>query len=458
MSPSGMTTFYRVRFFSIFLIIALIAPLFPDRTLATAIGKGGVRGPQEKRIAKISEKAEYASGEIVVRFVADVRGDTSKVTAFAKNKHLEKKASFDAGKAVVFKIKDGQSVKNKTAELISDSSVLVAQPNFQYKPLVISTNDTNKADLWGLDNTGQAVNGISGTADADIDAPEAWAIDEGTNGEVTVAVIDDGVAYNHPDLAANMWDGSSCVDENGDAILGGCLHGYDFESLDNDPLPDSATHGTFVAGIIAAAKNNAKGLIGVAPNAKIMALKSSLTTEEIVNAVAFAENNGAKVINASWGGYGDDPILDDAIANFDGLFVAAAGNESVDNDGEDPLYPCALTTQVSNMICVAATDQNDALADFSNYGATTVDVAAPGVNIFSIDAYTNALNEDFQGVTVPDVPGTWTKSGNFGSINDGGDKKLVGDTNQSPYLDNANNTTTTASYDTTASRDGRSEE
>ncbi len=440
---------------ALFLVIAITASMYPMSAVAVVPGKGGFNAPQEKRISKISDKALYANDEIMVRFASSVIGNTTKITTFAEKRHLEKKASLDSGRVAVFRIKDGKSVKKKVEELIADSSVTLVQPNYRYKPLAISTNDTYKTSLWGLDNTGQTVNGTAGTADADIDAPEAWGINEGTNGAITVAVIDEGVAYDHPDLAANMWDGSSCVDANGDSIGGGCLHGYDFENDDTNPLPDSDTHGTFVAGIIAALKNNSKGLIGVAPNAKIMSLKSSLTTEEVVNAIAFAQRNGAKVINASWGGYDDDPILDSAISSFDGMFVAAAGNESVDNDGSDPLYPCALSGNgYDNVICVAATDQNDALADFSNYGASTVDLAAPGVNIFSASAYTNALNEDFQGVTVPGVPATWTKTGNFGTVNESGDKKLVGDTNQSPYLDNVSNTATTASYNTTASRDG----
>lgn len=141
--------------------------------------------------------------------------------------------------------------------------------------------------------------GISGTIDADIDAPEAWALNEGTNGTVIVAVIDSGVAYNHPDLLGNMWNGSSCVSDTG-AALGGCNYGYDFEDSDKTPLPTTSSHGTHVAGTIAAIKNNSKGSVGVAPNAKIMAIKSSLTTVDNVKSINFARYNGAKVINASW--------------------------------------------------------------------------------------------------------------------------------------------------------------
>ena len=255
-----------------------------------------------------------------------------------------------------------------------------------------------------MENTGQSVSSTSGTSDADIDGKEAWGLSEGDG--VIVAVIDSGVAYNHPDLSANMWDGTDCTDENGD-FLGSCNHGFDFEDNDKTPLPTSSSHGTHIAGTIAAAMDNGKGVIGVAPQAEIMALKTELTTGEIVSAIAFAEQNGAKVINASWtcyvlpdqGGihadcsgssdYGDQ-ALSDAIGGFPGLFVTAAGNGDGDNDDEGDnhdsgqtihSYPCDLA--LANIICVAATDQDDVLASFSDFGATSVDVGAPGVNILS---------------------------------------------------------------------------
>ncbi len=425
---------------------------------ATAIGKSGFRVPTSKKSSIISDKSKYIGNEIVVRYSADA--DDSKKQSLAEKGHLEKGKTLPGGKTVVFRIKDGKSVKNKIAELISDPAVAFVQPNYQYRPLAISSNDTLKTNLWHLDNTGQTVNNQTGTADADIDAPEAWSVNEGTNGSVIVAVLDTGVGYNHPDLLANMWDGSSCVDEYENTIPGGCLHGYDFATNDNNPLPDAYDHGTHVAGIIAAVKNNAKGTIGVAPNAKIMALKTSFTTDELVRAISFAQANGAKIINASFGGYGDDAVLDLAINNFGGLFIAAAGNESLDMDnlvvgGGGPMYPCALDGEgYSNVVCVAATDSSDILAGFSNYGASFVSVAAPGVNIQSTVPYATAGTlETFNGVTPPGIPAGWVKTGNFGSVDDGG-KKLVGDTNRSPYLDNAANMILSPAYNLTGSADG----
>lgn len=426
----------------------------------TVIGKGGYPVPQiNKAPSIISNKAKYKSDEVIVKFAPGIDAKQpagkKKIDALAKTRRLEKKTVFADGTAALFKINDGASVKNKVAELTADSSVAFVQPNYQYHSLSIATNDTYKTDLWHLDNTGQTVNGTAGTADADIDAPEAWSVNEGTNDTIVVAVIDTGVAYNHPDLTANMWDGTACVDENG-AVLGSCLHGYDFENEDKDPLVDYETHGTHVAGIIAAVKNNNKGIIGVAPNAKIMALKTSLTTEELVRAISFAEQNGAKVINASWGGYGDDPTLDDAIFGFSGLFIAAAGNDSNDNDGTDSVYPCSLDGQgYSNVICVAATDQNDSLASFSNYGATAVSVGAPGVSIYSSVAYTTTTKQTFEGVTPPAIPAGWVKTGDFGTATISANKLLIGDTHSSPYLDNALSAVTSPNIDVSGSRDGK---
>jgi subtilisin family serine protease len=203
-----------------------------------------------------------------------------------------------------------------------------------------------------------------------------------------VAVIDTGVAYNHSDLINSMWDGSTCK-SNTNAVLGGCQHGYDFEDDDKDPLPSSNTHGTHIAGTISAQKNNALGVAGVAPQAKIMAIKSSLTTDNIIMGMNFAKNNGAKIINASWGSnnsaFANDTLLINAIRDFPGIFITAAGNGGGDGSGDNnestPFYPSSYT--LSNIISVAATDYQDALSSFSNYGSTSVDVGAPGEDIFS---------------------------------------------------------------------------
>ena len=267
-------------------------------------------------------------------------------------------------------------------------NILFAEPNF-IRSLPRPTSDTSGAPVvpgdhyfaeqWGHDNTGQQfyclpwISGelcfYAGTPDADIDAPEAWAVSEGRS-DITVAVIDSGVDYNHPDLAANYAGGD------------------DFVSLDGDPMDDHG-HGTHVAGTIAAALNNltgtpaeAEGVVGVAPNARIRAYKvcrSDGTCDDfaIQQAIARAITDGAHVINMSLGETEYSQSLDAAVQdawNAGLVIVAGAGNDGTTT----PFYPAAL----QNVISVAAFDQNHARASFSTWG-NWVDIAAPGSVIMS---------------------------------------------------------------------------
>lgn len=284
-------------------------------------------------------------------------------------------------------VSSGEASTADTIEALeANPAVEFAEPNYLRRSFTIDTDDTFRGELWALENTGQTVNGVTGTSDDDIDGKEAWDISTGTSS--LVAVIDTGVQYGHGDLAANMWDGSSCV-VAGTTTIGGCIHGYDFATTtdDYDPLPipflSGDTHGTHVAGIIAAGMNNATGTIGVAPSARIMALRFDFYISSEINAIMFAKANGAKIINASYGGSVFSQSEHDAIEDFTnngGLFIAAAGNSHVDGD-VTPNYPASYN--IDGIISVAATDQNDALASFSNYGLTSVDLGAPGVNILS---------------------------------------------------------------------------
>ena len=227
---------------------------------------------------------------------------------------------------------------------------------------ITEPNDPYYSYLWGLHNTGQT----GGTADADIDAPEAWAVSTGSS-SVIVAVVDTGVDYTHPDLAAN------------------CVSGYDFINNDADPMDDNG-HGTHCAGTIGAVGNNGIGVIGVAPGTKIMPLKflsasGSGSTSNAIRAFAWGYANGARIFSNSWGGYGTDTALRDAINTYsDAVFICAAGNDGINIDSYT-FSPAGLSC--ANIISVEATDSNDNLASWSNYGVTSVDLAAPGVSIYS---------------------------------------------------------------------------
>ena len=267
------------------------------------------------------------------------------------------------------------------------------EPDFVLQADATPANDPYYAagHLWGLNNTGQS----GGLADADIDAPEAWDLARG-NGSTIVGVIDSGVDYSHPDLAANIWTNPGEVAGDGlDNDVNGYVddvRGWDFANRDNDPMDDNG-HGTHVAGTIAAAGNNGTGVTGVNWNAKVIPLKfmnagGSGYLSDAVAAINYAtalKQRGVniRVTNNSWAGGGYSSVLYDAIRQHNDagvMFVAAAGN-SGQNVDTTPSYPSAYN--LPNVVAVAATDRTDVLGSFSNYGATQVDLAAPGVSITS---------------------------------------------------------------------------
>jgi subtilisin family serine protease len=279
----------------------------------------------------------------------------------------------------------GISVKAALAAYRRNPNVLYAEPNYLVQ-LETTPNDPQFSQLWGLNNTGQT----GGTFDADIDAVEAWDTTTG-GGTTVVAVIDTGVDYNHPDLAANIWTNPGEIagnsqDDDGNGYVDD-VHGYDFVNFDGDPMDDNS-HGTHVSGTIGAVGNNGVGVAGVNWNVQIMALKfldafGGGYTEGAILALDYAVAMGATVSNNSWGGGGYSQALYDAIrgAQASGhIFVAAAGNAGSNNDSF-PFFPASY--DLDNIVAVAATDHNDNLASFSNYGAASVDLGAPGVNILS---------------------------------------------------------------------------
>lgn len=274
-------------------------------------------------------------------------------------------------------------------------------------------NDPSYATLWGLENGGQ----MGGTVDADIDAAAAWNLGVGSH-SIIVGVIDTGVNYNHPDLAANIWTNpgeipGDATDNDGNGFIDD-VHGWDFVNNDNDPLDDQG-HGTHVAGTIGAVGDNGVGVVGVNWNVSVMALKAldstgNGETSDAILAINYAammreRGHNVRATNNSWGGVEDDQGLYDAIAaNRDQgiLFVASAGNSASDNDAA-LRYPSSY--DLDNIIAVAATDRSDVLATFSNYGATSVDLAAPGVSVLSTSMGTSYATLSGTSMAAPHVAG-----------------------------------------------------
>lgn len=341
---------------------------------------------------------EYVEGEVIVTFKPSVSLNDAQQAlgrhSLALTKHYAE-LSRHRGRHTGLVRATNRTTAELIAELNQDPAVELAEPNY-LRWVTGTPNDTLFTNLWGLQNTGQSVDGFAGTAGDDIHFVAAWGLARPTTNQFVVAVIDTGVDYTHPDLAGNMWTNSAEIPGNGkDDDKNGYVddyYGYDF--VDNLPNPtDSGFHGTHVAGTIAAIGNNQLGVIGVDYQAKIMALRVSsdgenLPDSAIIEAIDYAtmmKERGVNVvaINESFGGGGSnsaDIAAMQAAGNAGIIFCCAAGNSTNDNDTV-PFYPASY--RLTNMIVVAATDQNDALAYFSSYGTNTVDLGAPGVNILS---------------------------------------------------------------------------
>jgi subtilisin family serine protease len=248
-------------------------------------------------------------------------------------------------------------------------------------------------DLWGLHNTGQS----GGKADADIDAPEAWDISTGSS-SVVVAVIDTGVQIDHPDLRDNIWTNpgetpGDGIDNDGNGFVDD-VNGWDFVNNDGSVYDGTFDdHGTHCAGTIAGRGDNGTGVVGVTWNTKIMSLKwinefGGGNTSDAISAVNYATMMKSRGVNVpltsnSWRIFGTSEALKSAIDAGGGagiMFVTSAGNSALDNDAI-PKYPASFDSDC--IVAVAATDRNDGLASFSNVGAKSVDLGAPGVSIVS---------------------------------------------------------------------------
>jgi len=335
----------------------------------------------------------------------------------------------------------GLEVKDAIEILERLPFVEYAQPNHIISISQTIPDDANFSEQWALHNIGQSSGWDSfwglgplwgpGTIDADLDAPEAW--DTLTSSSQPVAIIDTGIAYDHPDLDGNIWINiheipDNGIDDDGNGYVDD-VYGWDFVNDDNDPY-DGHGHGSHVAGIVAAEGNNGVsvpeydlGTTGVLWQGKLMALKALddagqgwLT--DAIDALQYAVDMGARISNNSWGYYDEQELghqaLYDAIAAVrtnNHLVMAAAGNGNswglgVDTD-TTPHYPSGF--DLDNIISVAATDYNDNLAVFSNYGFESVDLAAPGVQIFSTWKWTNGYPDyswlDGTSMATPHVSG-----------------------------------------------------
>lgn len=367
------------------LLTSLIAALFISSSVIAAASE-----IRSLPASDSSGKPQYVEGELLVTYAKSASiFDKVKI----REKHaLTKVEDLPLENTELVRIPKGLTVAQAKAKVAFDPLVKNVQPNYLYYPTTVVNplDDPNYGLLWGLNNTGQSINGITGIADVDIDAPEAWEyLSTKSLDEVIVAVIDTGVDFSHPDLQGKMWVNSGEIPENNeDDDKNGYvddINGWNFVNNSPDVFVgiEEDGHATHVSGTIAAADNTI-GVIGIAPNVKIMSLKflgaDGGTTADAIEAIYYAKANGADLSNNSWGGGAYDEALRTAINGFEKPFIVAAGNSkrNIDRIASYPAsYDCA------NIISVAAVDNRGALASFSNYGLTRVDVGAPGVNIAS---------------------------------------------------------------------------
>ena len=378
--------FTRHRRYLLVSLIGLVAMLGAAPAMTAAPGPRFSQH-QVVRLPASPSTAQYVPGRALVQFrpgvtMTAVRGAAVGADAAVLREITSRGASGNGRLLVV------QSTTATTAELVkafsADARVQFVEPDYILHAEA-TPDDTRFAELWGMQQ---------------ISAPGAWDVTTGAS-SVVIADIDTGVDYAHPDLAANMWHNTAetpgnGIDDDGNGYADD-IYGIDAANGDSDPMDDHG-HGTHTSGTVAAVGNNGVGVAGVAWQAQIMALKflnsaGSGSTSNAIACINYAIAQDAAgvdvaAINASWGGAPYSEGLRTAInaAAARGIaFVASAGNGGDDQLGDDndstPQYPASY--DCANIIAVAATDDSDALAYFSNYGATSVDLAAPGVSILS---------------------------------------------------------------------------
>ncbi|MFP5518619.1 MAG: S8 family serine peptidase [Bdellovibrionia bacterium] len=340
-----------------------------------------------------SAQPETVPGEYLVKLKPNLQLQQMQLKNLSQELGSYVKSTIPNQNIVVVKRPAIEIQSHAIKSLANNPLVDIVEPNYYYR-FNKTPNDPMFGQLWGLKNNGQQDSQRrAGVAGVDIGAEQAWDITTGSS-NIVVAVIDTGVNYNSPDLKPNMWtntrelNGKAGVDDDGNGIVDD-IYGAAFVGgqVSGNPLDDHG-HGSHCAGTIGARGNDGVGVAGVAWNVKIMGVKflskdGGGSLEDAIKSIDYATSMGAKVLSNSWGGGGHSDLLKEAIerSNKAGtLFVAAAGNESNNNDA-NPTYPASY--DVANVLSVAAVDNRGTMASFSNYGRNKVHVGAPGVNILS---------------------------------------------------------------------------
>jgi len=303
--------------------------------------------------------------------------DFEKVNVIFRPNKINNESDIGYVLLVYLKDKDKLAVINTVEKLMANPHVVYAEPDYFYDMYIIP-NDPYFKYLWGVEK---------------IKSPLAWDYTTGSK-SIVVGVIDSGIDYNHPDIKDNMW-----ISQDKRYI-----NGWDFFNNNSNSM-DLSGHGTHVGGTIGAVGNNFIGIAGICWNVQIASLRIgsvSMSLAAAIAAIDFANTNKIPILNNSWGGRIYSPSLKFAIDQYDGLFVVAAGNCGTNND-IIPNYPSSYDS--NNIISVAATNQDDNLAPFSNYGVKSVDIAAPGTDILSLSLHGEYSYQSGTSMSAPLIAG-----------------------------------------------------
>lgn len=344
--------------------------------------KSGAKSKIMSNYKKNKFNKNFKEGEIIVKIKTGT--SNSSIESTDKKYNIESKEQINKQLDVVKFDKGKYSMDEMLINLNNDSNIEYAEPNYIKKLSSLPEDEPDFSMLWGLKNTT--------TEGMDINAETAWKTSTG-NPNVVVGVIDTGVDYTHEDLKDNIWVNDkeiagNGVDDDGNGYIDD-YNGWNFGDDNNNPY-DVMTHGTHVSGTIAASTNGI-GSVGVAPNVKVMPLRVAnsqgiLYTSDVIEAIKYGTLMGVKLFNCSFGGSGFSQAEYDVMKNSNALFMCSAGNGDaygigMDNDSSVKNYPASF--DLSNIVSVASIDKYGDLSTFSNYGVSSVDIAAPGSYIYS---------------------------------------------------------------------------
>lgn len=336
--------------------------------------------------------AELASRRLVVRWT-----DPRPTARAAALEALGARLVHDLGDIWVIELRGAPAARRAFESLSADRRVAGVETD---RVVRTASADPGYDQQWGIENDGQRIQGIVGQRGLDTRALGAWRATLG-DPEVVVAVVDSGVDVGHPDLAANIWrnphEEASGRDDDGNGYVDD-LTGWDFKNDDNSLFDDADgdSHGTELAGVIAAVADNDIGITGIAPGVRVMPVKflenGSGAMSDGLAALRYAAAQGADVIVASWIGERDHPYLRDVLEGTRVLVVAPAGNDGRDLSHGATSYPASYT--LANLVSVAAVENQGSLAAFSNRGARQVDLGAPGRDILTTDPSVDPVTGD----------------------------------------------------------------